>query len=108
MKIDLQVEVEHKDGKYPSFNLILRTGAGKDPFMIVRGCRIVQGQNGEFISYPSRKQDDGKYWNHVYGSKEFNDIVLSAAHKAEKAAPAPAKQAPAGNSVQDMDDDIPW
>ena len=105
MKIDLQVEVEHKDGKYPSFNLILRTGVGKDPFMIVRGCRIVNGQNGAFISYPSRKQDDGKYWNHVYGSKEFNDIVLSAANAA---APAQAKAAPKGNSVQDMDDDIPW
>jgi len=105
MKIDLQVEVEHKDGKYPSFNLILRTGAGKDPFMIVRGCRIVNGQNGPFISYPSRKQDDGKYWNHVYGSKEFNDIVLSAANAAAPAAP---KAAPSGKSVQDMDDDIPW
>lgn len=108
MKIDLQVEVEHKDGKYPSFNLILRTGVGKDPFMIVRGCRIVQGQNGEFISYPSRKQDDGKYWNHVYGSKEFNDIVLSAANKAQKAAPAPAKQSTASGPFDDMSDDVPW
>lgn len=106
MKIDLQVEVEHKDGKYPSFNLILRTGAGKDPFMIVRGCRIVNGQNGPFISYPSRKQDDGKYWNHVYGSKEFNDIVLSAANAAAPAAPkAPAKSS---GGFDDMSDDIPW
>ena len=103
MKIDLQVEVEHKDGKYPSFNLILRTGPGKDPFMIVRGCRIVNGANGDFISYPSRKQDDGKYWNHVYGSKEFNDIVMSAANHA----PAPKVAAPS-KAVADMDSDSPW
>ena len=103
MKIDLQVEVEHKDGKYPSFNLILRTGPGKDPFMIIRGCRIVNGANGDFISYPSRKQDDGKYWNHVYGSKEFNDIVMSAANHAP-----PAKAAAPSKSVVDMDSDIPW
>jgi DNA-binding cell septation regulator SpoVG len=104
MKIDLQVEVEHKDGKYPSFNLILRTGPGKDPFMIVRGCRIVNGANGDFISYPSRKQDDGKYWNHVYGSKEFNDIVMSAANHAT----AKPKAAAPSKSVEDIPDDLPW
>lgn len=105
MKIDMQIEVEHKDGKYPSFNLVLRTGPGKDPFMIVRGCRIVNGANGDFISYPSRKQDDGKYWNHVYGSKEFNDIVMSVANHAAAAKPKAAAQS---KSVVDMSSDIPW
>ena len=84
MKIDLQVEVEHKDGKYPSFDLILRSGPGKDPFLIIRGCRIVNGQKGEFISYPSRKTDEGKYWNHVWADMNFNAVVLSAAHATEK------------------------
>jgi DNA-binding cell septation regulator SpoVG len=103
MKIDLQIEVEHKDGKYPSFDLILRNGAGKDPFMIIRGCRIVNGVKGDFVSYPSRKSEDGKYWNHVWAATPFNDVVLNAARTT---AAKPAKKAEP--TVIDMESDLPF
>lgn len=32
----------------------------------VYGCRVAEGKNGDFISFPSRKGTDGKYYNHVY------------------------------------------
>ena len=41
-----------------------------DDFTIY-GCRVVEGKNGDFISLPSRKGKDGKYWGIVY--KRFTD-----------------------------------
>lgn len=32
----------------------------------IYGCRVVEGQKGDFISFPSRKGSDGKYYNHVW------------------------------------------
>lgn len=32
----------------------------------IYGCRVVSGKNGDFISFPSRKGSDGKYYNHAY------------------------------------------
>ena len=97
----MEVQTEWKDGKYPSFNLAISSKAGSDPFIIIRGCKIISGQKGEFISYPARKMDDGKYFNHVYGSDAFNKVVLEKA-KASK----PAERG--GSGVDDMDSDIPF
>ena len=32
----------------------------------IYGCRYVEGKNGDFISFPSYKAKDGKYYNHAY------------------------------------------
>lgn len=32
----------------------------------IYGCNVVEGKNGDFISFPSYKGSDGKYYNHVY------------------------------------------
>jgi DNA-binding cell septation regulator SpoVG len=102
----MEISVKWFDGQYPSFNLILASAAGKDPFLEVKGCKIVEGQNGPFISYPSRKQDNGKYWNHVYGSEQFNAVVLE---KAQASAPSRKSAAGAGRSnKKDDDGDIPF
>lgn len=77
----MEVSVKWFDGAYPSFNLILASAAGKDPFIEIKGCKIMDGKNGPFVSYPSRKLDSGKYWNHVYGSDAFNAVVLSKAQE---------------------------
>ena len=38
-----------------------------DGFITVYGCRIYDGQDCKpFVTFPSRKDKDGKYWNHVY------------------------------------------
>ena len=38
-----------------------------DGFVDIYGCRIYDGKDGKpFISFPARKGNDGKYWNHAY------------------------------------------
>ena len=32
----------------------------------IYGCRFVEGKNGDFISFPSYKGSDGKYYSHAY------------------------------------------
>lgn len=95
----MEVSVVWKDGKYPSFNLSLATKAGADPFMEIKGCKLIDGQKGVFVSYPSRKQDDGKYWNHVWASDAFNKVVIQKAQEASK---------PKSKSLEDLENDVPF
>ena len=32
----------------------------------IYGCKVVEGKNGDFVSFPSHKGKDGKYYNHAY------------------------------------------
>ena len=32
----------------------------------IYGCRFMEGKNGNFVAFPSKKGSDGKYYNHVY------------------------------------------
>lgn len=32
----------------------------------IYGCRYIEGKNGDFISFPSYKAKDGKYYNYAY------------------------------------------
>lgn len=65
------------------FNVLLSSGEGKEPFLTIKGCRIVDGKKGEFVSWPSRKMDDDKYWNHVYCSEAFGAAVIEEARKTQ-------------------------
>jgi len=76
----MEIEIKwHGD----NFNLLLSSKQGMEPFIEIKGCRIVNGSKGPFVSYPSRKLDSGKYWNHVYGSERFNAVVLEKAHASQ-------------------------
>lgn len=88
------------------FNVSLSSKEGAEPFMVVKGCRIVAGKDGDFISYPARKNEQtGKWWNHVWGSEKFNEAVLAKAKAAQPAAESkPARRA----NLDDMSDDIPF
>lgn len=46
----------------------------------IYGCRVVEGNKGDFIGFPSRKGSDGKYYSHAYAylSPEATSLVLSA------------------------------
>jgi DNA-binding cell septation regulator SpoVG len=52
------------------------------PFLSVKGCRIVNGAKGPFVSYPARKDEAGKWWAHAWGSDKFNAAVLAKAQAA--------------------------
>lgn len=32
----------------------------------IYNCRVVEGKNGDFVSFPSRKGSDGNYYSHAY------------------------------------------
>jgi hypothetical protein len=83
-----------------NFNVDL-SNKGKESFLSIKGCRIVQGKDGDFVSYPARKNEQtGKWWNHVWGSNEFNAVVL------EKAKAGQPQQGQSRRSAPD--DDIPF
>lgn len=47
----------------------------------IYGCRIVEGKEGDFISFPRRKGKDGMYYNHAYLrlTQEEQDKIIQAA-----------------------------
>lgn len=112
----MEISVKHFGGQYPSFNIMLHSVPGAEPFLEIKGCRVVSGQKGDFISYPARKDEKtGKYWNHVYGGEKFNDAVLKlvkgGVRQEAPRRPPPPRQAPqtTGSGFDDMDDDdIPF
>ena len=49
----------------------------------INNCRVVEGKDGDFISFPSRKGNDGKYYKHVYAniSPEDSKAILAKVEK---------------------------
>ena len=103
----MEIQIEHIDGKYPSFNVALCSAPGAEPFLVVKGCRIVDGANGKFVSGPATKnQNTGKYWNHTYFGEKFSAAVLE---KAQKQAPKPSRAGGTSRPTnEDLDSDIPF
>ena len=46
----------------------------------IYGVRVVEGKNGDFLSFPQRKGQDGKYYSIVYAPlcEEDQNAVLAA------------------------------
>lgn len=97
----MHVTVKWFDGKYPSFNLNISSAEGKEEFLSIKGCRIANGANGEFLSMPSTKQDSGKYWNHAWASEAFANHVLKIAKESQPSQPQQKKPV-------DLTDDVPF
>ena len=90
----MKISIEHFSGKYPQFNVSLATKEGVEPFIVVKGCRIVDGSKCPFVSWPATKNEStGKYWSHVWASEPFAAAVLAEAQKTAPKA-APQRQAP--------------
>lgn len=87
------------------FNVALASQEGREPFITIKGCRMVNGKNGEFVSWPARKLDSGKYWNHVYASEAFSAMVLE---EAKKTKPAADTRTHSERKQHQRDDDIPF
>jgi DNA-binding cell septation regulator SpoVG len=95
---EVKITIEqHND----QFNVALSSKEGVEPFLTIKGCRVVNGRNGDFVSWPARKLDSGKYWNHVYASEAFGAAVLEAV-----AAQAPKK--PAARKPVEDDSSVPF
>ena len=91
----MHITVEHFDGKYPSFNVNLHSKEGAQPFVTIKGARIIEGSKGAFVSWPATKNEKtGKYWAHVFGSEGFNSAVMEAAKKGDTRTHAERKAPP--------------
>jgi len=103
----MEVKVQWLDGQYPSFNVMIASKEGVDPFITIKGCNIKTGPKGDFVSYPSKKTNEGKYFNYIYASEKFNAVVMEKARlaKPERSIDEPTRR----KSVVDMaDDTIPF
>ena len=45
-----------------------------DEGFVIKSCKLIKGDGGLFVSYPSRRKDDGEYENFVYIEKENKDL----------------------------------
>lgn len=53
-----------------------------DKTLIIKGMTLVEGSKGLFLSFPSSKGKDGKYYNSIYSmDKEFTDQLEEACIK---------------------------
>lgn len=53
-----------------------------DDTLIIKGLTLVEGKNGLFLSFPSTKGKDGKYYNSVYSlDKEWTQLLQDACIK---------------------------
>ena len=87
------------------FNVAVASKEGVDPFLTVKGCRIANGKDGEFVSWPSTKNaQSGKWWQHVWASERFAAVVLSTANENRPRTAARNSRAP----QEDDGDPIPF
>ena len=100
----MHIVIEHHGDQ---FNVQLSSKAGEEHFLAIKGCRIINGQNGPFVSFPSRKMESGKYWTHVWANDKFQAAILKA-HAASDEKPAKAKPRGRKAAAYDSDDDIPF
>ncbi len=88
------------------FNVALTSAKGQEPFITIKGARIVDGAKGAFVSWPATKnQTSGKWWSHVWGSDKFNAVILERA-QATRPQESDPKKRPAPQD--DQDESIPF
>lgn len=97
----MHITIEHHKDQ---FNVNIHSKEGADAFLSIKGCRIKDGANGPFISYPANKNEStGKWWNHVWANDKFNAVVLA---KAQEGAPKAAARRPVVQEA--VEDDAPF
>lgn len=53
-----------------------------DETLVIKGLTLVEGKKGLFISFPSKKGKNGKYYNSVYSlDKEWEKLLMDACVK---------------------------
>lgn len=53
-----------------------------DDTLVIKGLTLVEGKNGLFLSFPSTKGKDGKYYSSVYSlDKEWTELLQDACVK---------------------------
>ena len=108
----MKISIEHHGDQ---FNVALASGEGKESFLVIKGCRMKDGEKGRWISFPARKLDSGKWWNHVYASEGFQAAIIRAMDEqgsgrthAEQRRPMARDDAARARQTRVEDEDIPF
>ena len=88
-------------GKWTFYDVMFATAEGKEPFVTIKDCKLVDGSKGQFVGTPSRKDDKDKWWPMVYMSDACQAEVIKAMNAA-----APADTRTHGKRV--ADEDVPF
>ncbi len=76
----------------------------------IKGFRLVEGQNGKFVGFPSQKNNDGEYNDTVWAEKDLKEKVIelakaeyeNAATRQEDMMPLPAQGGPADAGNEEL------
>lgn len=72
-----------------------------DGTLVIKGLTLVEGENGLFLSFPSTKGNDAKYYNSVYSlDKEWRDLLQDACIKKYKECNQTSQPATSGGGFQ--------
>jgi hypothetical protein len=107
----VQIKIEWFMGARPQFNVSLASAQGKEPFLAIKGCRIVDGPDGKFVSPPRTKNEKtDKWWAHAWFSEGFNVAVLEAAEASmpKQDTRTHAERKRGDGFPKDVDNDIPF
>lgn len=81
MALSIEIKIEPSaTGK--TFGIALHKVGADKPFAVIKGCKMASGSNGEFVSGPSTKMDDGKWFNYLFMDKDFGAYVTKLALEA--------------------------
>lgn len=72
--------------------------------MVVTSCAVINGENGKYVTFPSRKTSKGKYVNVVYfrtGGREIRDDFSTQVL-------ALLEEYKSGSLQKNEDDDLPF
>lgn len=72
-----------------------------DGTLVIKGLTLVEGENGLFLSFPSTKGKDGKYYNSIYSlDKEWRNLLQDACIKKYKECNQTSHPATSGGGFQ--------
>jgi DNA-binding cell septation regulator SpoVG len=99
-------------GRFTFYTVRLHSAEGKEPFLEIKDCKLIDGSKGQFVGFPARKDDKDKWWPMVYASDGFQAEVIKVMNAAtvrptdtrtlSERRPKPP------TSLADMVDDVPW
>ena len=72
-----------------------------DDTLVIKGLTLVEGKDGLFLSFPSKKGKDGEYYNSVYSlDKEWGNLLQDACIKKYKECNQTLEPASSGGGFQ--------
>lgn len=72
-----------------------------DDTLVIKGLTLVEGNDGLFLSFPSKKGKDGNYYNSVYSlDKEWSNLLQDSCIKKYKKCNQTSQPATSGGGFQ--------